>query len=176
MSVKKIVIITSAVILGLFALLVAVDVVGNIVIKPTHNNPPAVSILKAREVAGQINIQRVLVGLPAFIDDPKLDASATAKCTDMVTRNYYSHVTPDGQQPWIFFTEQGISYKAAGENIAAGNYTAQSLTDAWMASPEHKANILNPTFIDQGTAVCHSNNFVGHGSEYVIVQQFDLPQ
>jgi uncharacterized protein YkwD len=46
--------------------------------------------------------------------------------------------------------ERGIRYKWAGENIAAGQETPQDVVDAWMNSPDHKANILRPEFTSIG--------------------------
>ena len=42
--------------------------------------------------------------------------------------------------------EFGISYRTAGENIAMGYQSAQSVVNGWMNSPGHRANILNPSF------------------------------
>lgn len=40
-------------------------------------------------------------------------------------------------------------YRTAGENVAAG-YTYEAVTDAWLASPSHRANILDASFTDMG--------------------------
>ena len=40
----------------------------------------------------------------------------------------------------------GIQYKTAGENIAKGYQSAESVVRGWMNSSGHRANILNPSF------------------------------
>ena len=42
--------------------------------------------------------------------------------------------------------ELGISYYSAGENIAKGFYTPESVMNAWMNSQGHKENILNSSY------------------------------
>lgn len=44
----------------------------------------------------------------------------------------------------------GYHYRNAGENIAAGQRTPEAVFKAWMNSPGHKRNILNPAFRDVG--------------------------
>ena len=44
----------------------------------------------------------------------------------------------------------GISYRAAGENIAIGYATPEAVVNAWMNSPGHRANILNPSYTQLG--------------------------
>jgi uncharacterized protein YkwD len=52
--------------------------------------------------------------------------------------------------------EQGVRYRRAGENIAAGEASAAEVIGAWMASAGHRANILNPEYsrIGVGYAPC----------------------
>ena len=47
----------------------------------------------------------------------------------------------------------GITYTAAGENIAMGQPTAASVMNAWMNSPGHKANILSKNFTEIGVGI-----------------------
>lgn len=58
----------------------------------------------------------------------------------------FSHTRPDGTLCFTVFEEQGIEYYSAGENIAIGFYTPESVMDAWMNSEGHRANILDPNF------------------------------
>jgi uncharacterized protein YkwD len=51
----------------------------------------------------------------------------------------------------------GISYKAAGENIA-GNSTNKAAVDAWMNSPTHRANIMDGSFVTVGMAIYQTDN------------------
>ncbi len=49
------------------------------------------------------NTERSSNGLPALSINDKLNQAAQAKANDMVARDYWSHNTPDGQEPWVFF-------------------------------------------------------------------------
>jgi uncharacterized protein YkwD len=53
----------------------------------------------------------------------------------------------------------GISYKAAGENIAMGQRTPEEVVTAWMNSPGHRANILNANFTHLGVGYVASGNY-----------------
>src|SRR3989344_8453739 len=52
--------------------------------------------------------------------NPVLDQAAQAKADDMSKRNYWSHNTPDGKEPWIFIDTAGYKYFKAAENLAYG--------------------------------------------------------
>ena len=88
------------------------------------------------------NDQRAAHGCPALRDDPRLRAAATGHSVDMRARGYFAHNTPDGVTPWTRIEARGYSDPSA-ENIAMGQQTPQSVVDAWMNSPGHRANILN---------------------------------
>ena len=94
------------------------------------------------EVVTLTNNQRAAHGCPALRDDPRLRAAALGHSVDMRARNYFAHNTPDGVTPWTRIEAQGYSDPSA-ENIAMGQQTPQSVVDAWMNSPGHRANILN---------------------------------
>lgn len=64
----------------------------------------------------------------------------------MFTQNYWAHVAPDGTQPWSFISAVGYAYQSAGENLGRDFYTEESLVQAWLDSPTHKANLLNANF------------------------------
>ena len=87
---------------------------------------------------------------------------ARAHSDDMLERQYFSHVSPDGQS----FKDRVVpaysrSLARAGENIWGGhgydysdsNLIARVIVDSWMASPGHRANILNPDFNYLGVGV-----------------------
>ena len=97
------------------------------------------------------NKDRAVAGLPALIEDQRLETSASAKCTDMQARNYWSHNTPDGRTPWTFFT---YDWPFKGENLARGYNTSVTAEEGWMNSPTHKDNLLKPQYTHVGYAVC----------------------
>jgi uncharacterized protein YkwD len=94
------------------------------------------------EVVALTNQQRLAHGCPALRDDSRLRAAAIGHSVDMRVRDYFTHNTPDGVTPWTRVEARGYSDPSA-ENIAMGQQTPQSVVDAWMNSPGHRANILN---------------------------------
>ncbi len=105
----------------------------------------------------------------------QLDAAAQAKADNMVALNYWSHDTPSGQPPWVFITNAGYNYSAAGENLAYGFDTSEDVVTAWMGSPEHRANILDTSYKDVGFGIANSVNYQGNGPETIIVTEYGAP-
>lgn len=122
------------------------------------------------------NSERSANGIAALTGNSKLNAAAQAKANDMVTRNYWSHQTPDGQQPWIFITNAGYQYLSAGENLAYGFMTSSSTVTGWMNSPPHKANLLGTGFTEVGFGIANSPNYVNSGQQTVVVAMYGKPQ
>lgn len=107
--------------------------------------------------------------------DSKLAAAAQSKANDMVTKNYWSHNSPDGQTPWKFVSAAGYQYQAAGENLAYGFDAASTVTAAWMHSTEHRANLLDTNFSQVGFGVAQSANFQGDGPQTIVVALYGAP-
>src|SRR5204863_2082531 len=87
----------------------------------------------------------------------ELSRAASDKASDMFAKNYWAHNAPDGTTPWVFIKSSGYEYIYAGENLARGFTTSQSVVDAWMASPEHKENMLSKNYKNVGFAVATGN-------------------
>lgn len=83
----------------------------------------------------------------------KLNEAASLKAKDMFDRQYWGHNAPDGTEPWHWLIEAEYGYTKAGENLAKNFYTAEAVTTAWMESPDHKKNILEPDYTEVGFAV-----------------------
>lgn len=122
------------------------------------------------------NTQRSNNGVAVLTSSSLLNAAAQAKANDMITRNYWSHQTPDGQQPWVFITNAGYQYLAAGENLAYGYMTSAATVTGWMNSPGHKANLLSTNYTEVGFGIANSANFVGNGEQTVVVAMYAKPQ
>jgi uncharacterized protein YkwD len=93
-----------------------------------------------------INQQRGERGLPPLAVSEKLDRSAQGWTTTMVARGEFSHANFSARLGAVRYDWQN-----AGENIATGYPTPRAAVDAWMASPEHCRNILDPAFRDVGS-------------------------
>ncbi len=122
-----------------------------------------------------VNEQREDNSIAPLLHSSKLDASAQDKCNDMVKRDYWSHEDPDGKMPWDLIVNRYGNYSAAGENLAYGFNTADYIVFGWMHSPGHRANILNASYKEVGYATCHSDNYIGQGEQYIVVQHFATP-
>jgi hypothetical protein len=131
--------------------------------------------VSAQALLAETNGERTSHHQPALQLNPQLSAAAQAKANDMAKRNYWSHVTPDGKQPWNFITSSGYQYEAAGENLAYGFGSSEQIITAWMHSAEHRANILNADYQDVGFATANVTNFQGNGPETVIVAMYGEP-
>ena len=120
------------------------------------------------------NNERIKQNLLALQEDKELDAAAEAKLEDMFTQQYFEHVSPQGNGPGYVVSQAGYSYLVTGENLAMGNFTDDSaLLAAWMASPGHRANILNTGFVDIGVAV--GQGVMNGQRVWLAVQEFGAP-
>lgn len=82
----------------------------------------------------------------------KLAAASLAHSRDMAQQDYFSHVAKNGDTPANRARQQGYRWQRIGENIAAGQGSAKKAVAAWLASPGHCANIMNPGFTETGAA------------------------
>jgi uncharacterized protein YkwD len=89
------------------------------------------------------NAERASAGCPALTVNGTLTSIALAHSKDMAARNYFDHASPEGKSPFDRMTDAGYAFRAAAENIAAGQRTPEDVVRAWMNSAGHRANILN---------------------------------
>lgn len=81
---------------------------------------------------------------------------------DMALNNYFSHTGLNGSTPWDRMTAAGYTnYRAAGENIAAGQSTPEAVVAGWLKSSGHCANIMNPAFKELGVGYFAGGSY-GH--------------
>lgn len=100
-----------------------------------------------------VNQKREANGLPPLILNEKLSSAAVNKVKDMFSKNYWAHGSPDGETPWVFIKRAGYNYVYAGENLARGFDNTDSIVNAWMASTQHRANLLSQNYRDVGFAI-----------------------
>lgn len=82
----------------------------------------------------------------------KLGDTALAHSRDMAQQDYFSHQGRDGSQVSDRAQRQGYRWQRIGENIAAGQGSAEQAVSGWLASPGHCRNIMNPDFTEMGAA------------------------
>lgn len=111
-----------------------------------------------KEVFDLINKQRTNNGLQVLKVDKEVQRVARIKAEDMVANNYFSHNSPTYGSPFDMLKSFKISYRTAGENIAA-NSSNSGAVNSWMNSSGHKANILNGNFNYTGIGVVSSSKY-----------------
>jgi hypothetical protein len=119
------------------------------------------------------NAARVANNMPALRVNPLLQVAAQKKADDMVMNGYFAHTSPAGISPWYWFEQAGYNFSAAGENLAVDFSDSADVTNAWMNSPGHRANILNDGFTEIGMATAQGT-FEGRQAIYV-VELFGTP-
>lgn len=112
----------------------------------TDTAEPVEATQQAQEVLKIVNQERSKVGLKALTLSAELTDVATVKAQDMADNGYFDHTSPNYGSPFEMMRHFGIQYRSAGENIAAGQKTAQEVMNSWMNSSGHRANILNSDY------------------------------
>ncbi len=111
---------------------------------------------KAFGLLDAMNAARIAEGLPALEWDQTLEDVAYARARNLVVNGYFDHYAPDGESAFSELAARGVSYQLAGENLARNNYpeprTVAAAFDGLMASPGHRANILEERFSRVGVA------------------------
>ncbi len=117
-------------------------------------NSDAVHLTKELVIEWTNKNRNELAGLPPLKENPKLDTTAQVKLQDMFNKQYFEHISPSGVGVSDLGDQAGYEYIIIGENLALGNFKDEkSLLDAWIASPGHRANILNKHYTEIGIAV-----------------------
>lgn len=129
---------------------------------PTESETPGQSgsvSSYAQAVLDLVNRYRAQNGLAALTLDSGLCQVAQTKAQDMHDSGYFAHESPNYGTPFEMMSFFGISYKAAGENIAMGYSSPQAVVEGWMNSEGHRANILSSSFTKMGLGYVASGNY-----------------
>jgi hypothetical protein len=121
------------------------------------------------------NQERIKQGLSPLNYSTSLDSAAQAKAEDMAKRDYWSHNTPDGKEPWVFFDSVDYKYYKAAENLAYGFADSNSTVVGWMNSPGHRANVLDSDLTEVGFGIVNVENYQNKGAETIVVAMYGRP-
>lgn len=132
------------------------------------------SAIVSQNLLALINNARQSQNLPALAFNDRLNSAAQLKAEDMLANGYFEHFSPTGISPWQWFKKAGYVYEYAGENLALDFSDTRVVFDAWMQSPTHRANILNPNFREMGLAV-ESGQLLDHQATLAVLM-FGSPQ
>jgi uncharacterized protein YkwD len=102
------------------------------------------------QVVEMTNQFRAKNGLAPLTLNSKLSAAAQAHSRNMAVQDFFDHKGLDGTSAGDRVSQAGYDWHTVAENIAAGQKTPREVVDAWINSPSHRVNILNPTVKDIG--------------------------
>lgn len=117
-----------------------------------------------------VNKARAVTNVAILKKNSLLQEAAEKKAQDMIDNDYFAHVSPQGKSPWYWIQQNGYDYRFAGENLAINFTNAEEQQKAWMDSPLHKKNILNPEYREIGVAVKQGK--INGQMTTVVVQMF----
>lgn len=121
---------------------------------PNINDTKAAEV----EVVRLVNVERSKNGLQPLTINWQVSRIARYKSQDMINKHYFSHTSPTYGSPFNMMENFGVKFSAAGENIAMGQRTPAEVVNAWMNSPGHRANILNPSYTQIGVGLAKDSN------------------
>jgi uncharacterized protein YkwD len=104
----------------------------------------------------EVNAVRARHHLIPLRRSPDLDRVAIRHSLDMARRNYMSHHSPEGSNPVDRITQSGLSgFTLAAENLGKTNRRDpnREIVDNWLASPDHRRNLLTPPFNTTGIGI-----------------------
>lgn len=122
------------------------------------------------EVIRLVNVERAKYGLQPLTANWQLSRVARYKSDDMRDKGYFSHTSPTYGSPFDMMKSFRITYSSAGENIAAGQTTAQAVMESWMNSPGHRQNILSADYTQIGVGYSTGGSY-----RYYWTQMFIRP-
>lgn len=111
-----------------------------------------------------INRERAEHGVLPLSTNPDLGQAAEGHVEELVADDYFAHITPSGYTPMDRIRATGyipgaeVGY-AIGENLAWGTLnlsTSSAIVRAWIASPDHLANILDSQYTETGVGIIAS--------------------
>jgi uncharacterized protein YkwD len=115
------------------------------------------------EIIDAVNAERTRRGLKTLKFSPRLAVVARGHSYDMAIRHYRGHNSPEGATPADRVRGVGVECTAVAENIYVDDYhQLESLgpraLKGWLDSPEHRANLLSPDFVETGIGIARAND------------------
>jgi uncharacterized protein YkwD len=117
--------------------------------------PDAEQKANVDEVFRLLNEHRMANGLSALAWDPGLAASIQGHCQHMAQHSFFDHAAPESSVSSFGARARHCGANATGENIAAGQATAEAVMTAWKNSSGHNQNMLNARYTRVGIGEYH---------------------
>lgn len=108
------------------------------------------------EMLSLVNAQRAARGASPLRYCAALERPAQAYAQTMLERSWFDHTGPDGSTSGDRVRAAGYAWSTTGENIATGQTSVADVMAAWVASPGHLANIVEPAFVHVGFGAARS--------------------
>lgn len=113
----------------------------------------------AWDVLNAVNQARAQAGLGPLTMNGALVAAAQRHSSDMAANQFLGHTGSDGSSASQRISEAGYNWSTVGENAAqTWSVNASEVVNLWLGSDGHRANILNPAFIDMGLGYATASN------------------
>lgn len=106
-----------------------------------------------------VNAEREKAGCAPLTENAKLTKAAQDHSQDMADHKNMSHTGSDGSSMSDRLARVGYTFRSAGENVAYGYSTPESVMDGWMNSAGHRANILNCGFKEIGIGLAQPGHY-----------------
>lgn len=147
------------------SLSVAVAAAPTTIVRPATVDAPAVRLDPptpvndaGRDAVRFLNAIRIERGLAPLAWNDAVASAALAHSRDQAARDRMGHGGSDGSDAGDRLERAGFRWRSWGENVAYGQPDAQSVIDAWMASPDHRDNMLADRFTVVAVAVAYSSS------------------
>jgi uncharacterized protein YkwD len=98
----------------------------------------------------RINLERARIHLNPLTEDARLSKAAAQHSRDMARNDFFSHRGFDGSMPEKRVRRQGYNWTYVSENVICGIEGSSEIVKKWMASREHRNNILSPLAVHIG--------------------------
>lgn len=118
-----------------------------------YPSPAELAAIISSNMINLVNVSRSEAGLEPLKENLTLAGFAGQKGKNMIEDNYFAHNSPTGKKPWQWINRGEYDYVYAGENLAMDFTSAEVVHSAFMKSPTHRKNILNPKYKEVGMAV-----------------------
>ncbi len=106
-------------------------------------------------------------GIDTLVWNETLAAAARVQANYLYNKRKLSHTGSFGSSVGSRTKKLGYKWSACGENLAKGQESIPEVIKAWMQSPGHRRNILDPNFAEFGAAV-----LMGKDGQLIWVQVF----
>jgi uncharacterized protein YkwD len=142
------------------------------------HDPAAASAVQARAIGCLVNWARVQDRRGRLTQRPALRRAAALKGQRVASCGQLSH-TPCGSDLTAAVRAAGYRYSTFGENLFVGTWgqvSARDVVTAWLQSPPHRANVLDPGFRDVGAAPARAAGLLGDADAVVWTATFASPR